>query len=185
MNAPSLTPASPVSSDGSLFTPPIQELPPVHSNNHKSFKEEQEVQAKRVIFPSMTLRNYVDWHILTDLINSSLDLTKIYWTGDYRDIRLSHKLTHVQISLQSQNMGYILLIGDFYQALYPAFKTHVSREYLLTLSEDKRGSIYYVHTARCLELPEALQDDELTRGPRTIDLLLGERTFIGDRRAHV
>ena len=79
MNAPSLTPsASPVSNDGSLFMPPIQELPPIHSNNHKSFKEEQEVQAKIVICPSITLRNYADWHIITDLMNSSLDLTAIY-----------------------------------------------------------------------------------------------------------
>jgi hypothetical protein len=188
--SPSLTPsASPVSSDGSVLTPPIQGLPPVHSNNRKSFEEEQETHAghaKIVLCPSMTQRKYAEWNTLTEpehaMKRSSLELPAIYQTGDPRTISLKHDLIPVKILLQSQNMGCIKH-GDVYRALYSALQTRVAGEYILALSEDTRDSIYHSHRARCLELPEAQQDDELTRGPKTIDLLLGKRTFIGLKRS--
>ena len=52
----------------------------------------------------------------------------------------------------------------------------IPREYLLALNEDHHEEIDIAYRNRCLKLSKALRNDELTR---TIDLLLGEQTFIG------
>lgn len=158
MLLPEYPSASSASSNEFLMLP-IQGLQPVRSNERQSLEKEQEPHVKIVLCPSVTQRKYAVWHILTDPTNrSSLDLLEIYQTEDPRIISLSHKLIPVNIPLQSQNMGCISS-GDVYRALYSALQNYISREYLLTLSEDERNRIDHAYRARCLELPEAVQED--------------------------
>jgi hypothetical protein len=174
--------ASPVSSDGYLNTPPIQELRPVYRKYQKPSSEEEEVYDKIVLHSSIILGTCNEWNTLFDpgkKCRSSLELPAIFQTGEFpRNLRLSHSLIPMKIPIYSQNPACIVH-GEVYSALYSALQTHVSREYLLALTEDHHNKINIAYRNRCLELPKALRNDELAREPRTIDLLLGEKTFIG------